>query len=301
MYRMRTFMRSRSLALLLSVCSALPALADEGDPVPEPEFPPVSIPEAGFRDVVHARTLAMGGAFRAVGLGADAVLGNPAAMSLFKRYQAELSGSYDLQSRFGFGSAAVLDSVTNQVAAGISYAFVSLGQGEEHRFAHLTTVAAGMPLSEVIHLGFSTHHLVESGARTSNAITIDAALLLRFSSLAISFSGHNLIDIHNPDMGRYFVGSVGWMGGAFTLVGDVKMDFLETTTPHFAYSLGGEFIAGESFPLRAGFMIDTITDNRYISFGAGYLSQGSGIDLAYRHELGGKNGRMLALTLKIQL
>jgi hypothetical protein len=285
----------RSLAFLLAVCVALPALADE-EPSPTPP-----LPEAGFRDVVHARTLAMGGAYQSVGLGADVVIGNPAAMALFKRYQAELSGTYDIRSRFGFGSVAVLDSVTNQVAAGVSYSFISLGQGDEQRFAHLTTVAAGMPLSEVLYVGFSTHNLVESGARTANAITIDGAVLLRFSSLAISVTGHNLIDIRNPDMSRYFVGSVGWMSEVFTLVGDLKMDFQGTSTPQFAYSLGAEFIAGQTLPLRAGFLIDTITQNRYLCMGAGFLSEGSGVDIAYRHEIGGANGRMLALTLKMQL
>ena len=236
-----------------------------------------------------------------MGLGADTVMGNPAAMALVKRYQAELSGSYDVTTRFGFGSAAVLDSVTNQVAAGLAYSFVSLGQGEDHRFAHLTTAAAGMPLSEVVHVGFSTHHLAESGARTANAITIDAALLLRFSSLAVSFVGHNLIDIKNPDLSRYFALSAGWMAGIWTLVADVKMDFGQTQTPQFAYAVGGEFIAADSFPLRAGFTIDTITHTQFVSFGAGYTSEGSGVDLAYRHELGGLGGHMLALTLKMQL
>ncbi len=278
------------LTLLLSL-TALPALADEA---------PLSPPEPGMRDVVHARTLAMGGAFRSIGLGADAVVGNPAAMTLAKRYQAEISGSYDVQSRFGFFSAAVLDSVTNQIAAGLAYQFVSLGQGEEHRFAHLSTVAASLPLSEMLHVGFSTRYLIETGSRAANALTVDAGLLLRFSSLAISFTGHSLIDIRNEDLPRFFALSVGWTGGAWALVGDVKMD-VAGQTPRFAYSLGGEFIAGDAFPLRAGFMIDTLTQTNSVSFGAGYMSGGSGVDLAYRHELGGQGGRMLALTLKMQL
>jgi hypothetical protein len=54
-------------------------------------------------------------------------------------------------------------------------------------------------------------------------------------------------------------------------------------------------------PLRAGFVYDQIAGNaKYLSFGSGFFYQGSGVDIAYRHEIGGFNGRLIAITIKLQ-
>ena len=78
-----------------------------------------------LRDVMQARSFAMGGAYRAIGGGTEVVDGNPAAISLRKRYLIELSGAWDPRNPFGFGSIGVLDSVTSPLAAGLSYRLVS--------------------------------------------------------------------------------------------------------------------------------------------------------------------------------
>ena len=41
--------------------------------------------EPGLRDLMQARVFAMGVAYRAHGLGAEAAFGNPAALSLYQR------------------------------------------------------------------------------------------------------------------------------------------------------------------------------------------------------------------------
>ena len=48
----------------------------------------------GLDDLMHARNLAMGGAYRSLGYGAESVGGNPAAIAMFKRYQVEASGTW---------------------------------------------------------------------------------------------------------------------------------------------------------------------------------------------------------------
>lgn len=47
--------------------------------------------------------------------------------------------------------------------------------------------------------------------------------------------------------------------------------------------------------------MDTIAGHQYISAGVGWFNKGSGIDFVYRHELGGAEGRLISLTLKLQL
>ena len=54
-------------------------------------------------------------------------------------------------------------------------------------------------------------------------------------------------------------------------------------------------------PVRIGYQFDGIANHQYLSGGIGWFSDGSGIDFSYRHELGGQEGRLISLTLKLQL
>src|SRR5260370_40305365 len=85
----------------------------------------------GIVDLMHARNYAMGGAYRALGPGGEALGGNPAAMLVQKVYVMELTGAWDSANKFGFASASIVDSQTTQVAARMSHHFGSLGRGDE--------------------------------------------------------------------------------------------------------------------------------------------------------------------------
>lgn len=276
-------MRTVLLVLMLLPSAALA----QGEPV--------------LRDLQHARGFAMGGAFRGLGLDAQAVDGNPAAMSAFQRYQLELSGAWDIGNKYAFGNLSVLDSKTQRVAVGVSYHLVSFGIGEYRRTAHLSTVAFGLPLlGDWLHLGLSTRHLVMTGAAQANAITADAGLLFKLGpGLHLSASGHNLLDIHHPEMSRYYVFSGGWAAGLAALGVDVRLDMKTPPAPQLVYSVGGEYILGEGLPIRAGYAYDTLVRRHYVSAGIGIIAEGGGLDLGYRQEIGGL-GRMLALTFRLQ-
>src|SRR5512140_1643158 len=90
-----------------------------------------------LRDFMHARSYGMGGAYRALGFGADVVNGNPACMSLYQRYQTELAGAWEIDGRLAFGTLALLDSQSNRIAAGLSYHFASIGRGGTTRTVSL--------------------------------------------------------------------------------------------------------------------------------------------------------------------
>src|SRR5712692_5465217 len=66
--------------------------------------------QPGFRDLMQARNYAMGGAYRALGLGTEAIDGNPAAMGLRKRYEIDLGGALNTQPKFGYGIAPIYDT-----------------------------------------------------------------------------------------------------------------------------------------------------------------------------------------------
>jgi hypothetical protein len=253
-----------------------------------------------LRDLESSRNMAMGGAYEALGYGAETIGGNPAGLSLYKRYQIEATGSWDVPQGYGFGSVAVADS-TNPLSMGISYHFATFG-GEQRRWAHLTTVALAYTFGDLIHIGFATRHHVLVGARNTNSISINAGLIAKPTQwLTLGFSGHNLISVYQEDISRYFVASIGVMIlGQLTPTFDLRMDFNQVN-PRLAYHAGIEWLIAQAFPIRIGYQMDTIAGHQYLSAGIGWFNEGSGIDVAYRHELGGGEGRLISLTLKLQL
>jgi len=254
-------------------------------------------PHQNLSDLMRARNYAMGGAYRAVALGAEAITGSPPALALRRRYEFELSGAYDTQTKFGYGSAAIIDSQTTDLAAGLSYHFASLGSGDLQRSANLLTLAFAAPVSESFYVGGGVKYLIESGAISSNAVTIDAGLLVRLSeSLFVSLNGQNLIDVGNPDLKRYYALGLAYATGSVTAAFDARSDFTGPSV-RFAYHGGLEYVVGGAFPLRVGYSKDNIISAQYVSGGVGFFGKSGRIDLAYRHEIGGAGGRLLALAL----
>lgn len=274
-------------ALSLSLCLSLTALA-------QVEVTP------NLLDLQAARNAGMGGAYEALGYGAETIGGNPAALSLYKRYQIEASGAWDIPQGYGYGTLGVADS-TNQVAAGISYHFATFG-GSQRRWAHLTTLDLAYAFGDMIHIGVAVRHHVLVGASNTNSVSMNAGVVVRpVEWLTIGFSGHNLISVFNRDIPRYFVASIGaQILGQLTPAFDFTMDFNQ---PIMRYQIHGglEWLISNTFPVRLGYEYDGIYNHHYLGGGIGWFSDGSGVDLSYRHEIGNQNGRMLVLTLKLQL
>jgi len=255
--------------------------------------------EPNLSDLMRARNYGMGGAYRSVALGGEAITGSPAALALRRRYEFELSGAFDSQTKFGYGSIAVIDSQTSDLAAGISYHFASLGRGDQQRSVNLTTLGAATAVTENIFIGLAVKYLLESGAVSANALTMDVGLLVRLSdSLIASFTGQNLIDIRKMDLSRYYALGLAYVAGPFTVAVDARADFTGPSS-RFAYHGGVEYVLGGAFPLRAGYAHDNILQTDFISGGIGLAGKGGGIDFAYRHELRDGGGRLFALTLRL--
>jgi hypothetical protein len=271
--------------LSLTVLIALPALGQERA-------------SPGLDDLMHARNFGMGGAYRSLGYGAEAVGGNPAAIALFKRYQVEASGAWDPTNNFLFGEVAVADSASSELATGLSYHIITMGDGETRRTVHVNTLALAVAFGSVFAIGLSGRNHIITGYNETNSITMNAGIVVRpWEFLSLSVSGHNLIDNFNPDIQRYFTfAASGLIAGVFSPAFELKGDF-NLPVARFSVGTGAEYILADNFPIRAGYSYDGPRDVHAISFGLGFFLEGSGIDLAYRHEINGP-GRMLALTIK---
>jgi len=257
--------------------------------------------QPGLTDLMQARNYAMGGAFRALGTGSESVDGNPAAMGMRKRYEISLAGALDTHTKFGFGGLTLYDTQTSDLGAGVSYHLVSVGQDPQHRIANFFTLALSYPLSQSVFLGASGHYVLENGAFHTSSFTMDAGLALKMSdAISASLSAHNIINSHNPDLPRYYAFGLAYSKGPLTWAGDLRADYTTDNTQYLP-GTGLEYVVGGGFPLRAGYAYNSRTSSHYVSGGLGLLGDGAGIDFAYRHEFGGAESRLIALTLKLQL
>ena len=285
------------LALLLSLSAA--AQDDVGTPA-APALPTSPHAEDLRGGLLSARSLGMGGAWRALGLGADAGTGNPAALAAFRSYRIELTGFWDWVGKDASGSVSIADA-TNPLAAGVSQQLITLGKGSERATAHLNTVSLALPLGEALMIGVSSRYLIMRGAREANAFTGDAGLLLRLGLVSLGVGAYNLIDTQNPELTRYYSAHAAVLAGALTLAGDVRADFTTNARTTLVYSGGLEYVFGDNFPLRGGYTWNGFTQSSEMGLGFGLMTSGGGFDLAYHQDFGGERGRSVALTIKVQI
>lgn len=263
----------------------------DGQSVPSPPL---------LLELAHARSLGMGGTFYGLGLGADAVSGNPAALGLHRSYRVEMSGAWDMVTKAGLASSSVADGITSPVAAGYAYHLLSNGRGDARRTTHLNTLALAIPLGQSLLIGASGRHVLEMGAESGSGLSMGAGFALKLGAFQVGASGHNLFDFGNPRFPRFYVGSLGLVSGLLSAAVDVRAEPGRAGSP-YSVAAGTEYIAGEALPLRAGWSMDLATGVHSVSGGLGLMVQGGGLDLGYRHELGGRGGRTLALTLRMQM
>jgi opacity protein-like surface antigen len=255
-----------------------------------------------IRNLGQARSFAMGGAYRALGLGAEAVLGNPASLGLWRTYRIEATGAYDTAVKDGLASVSVMDAASSAIAAGFSYHYLSL-RPDAGRFAgHHTVLGLALPLSPNFFIGGSGRYLALSGINASNAANADFGMLVRVGQgFMAGVSAHNVFGSSSPFLQRYYSAHAGYVAGLFTVATDVRADFDEDTSTRWNYGAGLEYILGEAIPVRVGYAYDTATRDSELGVGAGIMTEGGGLDLAYKHDFSDRGSRLLALTFKIQL
>jgi hypothetical protein len=255
-----------------------------------------------LRDLMGARAYGMGGAWRALGLGAEAGTGNPAALALIRSYRVELTGGWDWENQDAFAMVAVADSSTGLLSAGVTYQYASFDRDNLRLTAHLNTLALALPLADSLLLGANVRYALLRGARRDNVVTTDVGLVLRpTETISLGASAHNLVDTGLPELTRYYSVHAGVLAGLLTLAADVRADFKTGGDTTLTYSGGLEYLMGQTFPVRAGYTYDGFTRSSQLGVGLGFLTQGGGVDLAYRHDFGGEGGRLLALTLRMQV
>lgn len=284
----------------LSVCGLLTAFA-----APVSADPPAAIQsESG-------RGLALGSGMRASAISTAALAYNPSSMPFGRLYHMEGSADYSPNTDTLMLGAAVVDSLTSSLAAGVS-ARAILAQGNAAPDGFDIRLGAGLPLTDAISLGVSGRYLSVTAPGALRAadnvdpdpsvkgITLDAALGIHPSEgIHLSVLGYNLINRHSAYAPVMAGGSIGINAGeSLTLGGDVIADFTSFNRTTFLAGGGIEYLHDATIPLRVGYLFDSGRQLHYVSAGVGYNDQKMGIELGVQQGVSGTNDTRALVALR---
>ena len=256
-----------------------------------------------------SRGMALGSGSRASALGTSAVVYNAANLPLARLYHVEsLFGYLAGENAYTLG-AAVADSVSNRVAAGMVMRRF-FGGGLRPYDGWDGRMSLGMPISQSIGIGISGRYFKLSPSnqstsfRTRKGFTMDVAVRITpTDGLHIAALGYNLINRHTSLAPTLLGGSASYsFSDRFSVGADFMADI--TTFDHATYIAGGgvELLIGDSLPLRMGYRHDTGRGAGRLTGSIGYVDQTFGVDLAFQQPVTGPDsGTELLLSVRYQV
>ncbi|MGK4008154.1 hypothetical protein WMF31_36390 [Sorangium sp. So ce1036] len=306
-----TSVRARAVALA-------GALALAAGPAAAEELPPQVAYAYGENET--PRAAAFGGALRALGNGTSAIFVNPSALVETRVYHLQAISQWSPDADRLVLGGVVADSVTGRLAGAISAVggWVDMGKGGLRRSYLDARMGLAYPLTERVFVGLAGRYarITQEGKRTEgglgdslfsgglrdkgdvdeagnmgrhafvNAFTFDAALTVRpTDSLYIAVVGQNL---SYPDHGLLPTtvgGGVGLGTRDFSIEVDGLVDFNSYTDATYRIMAGGEYLAGDHFPLRAGYRFDQGAGQHALSLGVAYVGTQFSVEASARRAL----------------
>lgn len=284
-----------ALALGVLVCLlSRPALADLAD------------------DTTPARMLGMGGVQRGIGLTNETIYSNPAGIGVRRRYDAEFQYQRDGVNDLNAFNLSVLDAMTGPVGGAVAYTFRQGGRYDAS--LHQVNMGFGLPLGENLAVGIMGKHIFghdtpPGGTRQEPSLwSGDIGLIAKVAnSFQVGVSSRNLIRDQKSQLIRRDLGAgVAYIDETITIGGDIIWD-LDDELRGTAYRVGGEYLAGQTFPLRFGFarrpfrtlQAEGTIDNGMestLSGGTGLVFGQGALNFGYEHSLQRKGAFQFAIA-----
>ena len=266
-------------------------------------------PEVGYnyQEIETPRLTATNGATRALSSSAEALFDNPANMSAARVYHlSALAQIWPESRRQSYGAAAV-DSVGSsaRVAGGLGATYNTQDTDGINRKWTDVRFALSYPFSEQFYLGVAGRYLRLTqngqgplgasaassglaGERIVSAIGLDAGATFKpTGGLALSVVGVNLNNPGNGFQPMSIGGGIGFGKELFSIESDVVADFTTWDRTTVRAMAGGEYLAGDHFPLRAGYRYDDGAKSHSISGGLGYVDTQFAAEVAVRRVVSG--------------
>lgn len=258
-------------------------------------------------DTETARSAGMNGAARAWGSGTSAMFYNPANLAETQAYHLE--GIVQLTpeaARQAYG-AAIMDSITNRLAGGVSFVASFLDPDGLNRQSLDGRLGLGYPITDRFLVGIGGRYYrgtqlgvgpfgesAFSGGLSDGTtrkpfletFTFDAGLTIRpTEGLALSVVGQNLTFMNNGVLPALLGGGIGYATNGFTIEVDGLADLNSWGRPTARVMAGAEYLIAGMVPVRAGYRYDEGAAQHVLSAGLGYTSREFGIEASVRRAL----------------
>jgi hypothetical protein len=243
-----------------------------------------------------ARGLALGTGARASAVSTSALAYNPAALVLGKLYHIE--GSVDYMSPWSDVAlgAAVVDSATSRVGAGIAFrGFIS---GDNGASGIDGRAGLAFPFSDAVSIGLGGRYMnvdyegeLEDGSRGSyelaSGFTMDAAIRVApVPMFQLQLLAQNFIDLETAYAPVLLGGGAAVSIAQMATIGaDLLVDVSTFETAGVIFGAGAEVLVAQLVPLRLGYSFDTKRELHTLSGGAGYTDRAVGFDLSIQQQL----------------
>ena len=253
---------------------------------------------SSFEEVAGIRSLAMGGAHRALGTSNDTLKLNPAGLAIQTRYAIELHYAWSEKLKESRATASAVDSKSGPVAGGLGYELLKSELEGFKKNLHRISLGMAYRVGDMFALGTTVHYL--EGSRDTEGqnedireFSSDLGLMIRVSDyIQFGATWHNFVTSQDTGLSPQHLG-LGLSGGSqgFVLVFDVDLN-LEGEQIIASYHTGTEFMIGGAIPIRAGYMNKPRTRatgeaarENYLTGGCGYLSQSGSVDISFNHSI----------------
>lgn len=239
-----------------------------------------------------ANQLSMGGAWRAVAFGANAVTANPAGVSSVKA----IGMSFDYYNS-GFLSSQMFsgsfyDSKLNYVSMGLTFDRNDMTVDSLDVAVNQLTVAFSRQFADVVSVGSSAKYCriqKPAGAGgSSNHFTGDLGVIVTpYKMLAFGFTLENMYSGTGDPQVPMLLG-IGFgllLGESAKITTDVEVDFSTHDEHMVNYYFGGEFQIAQGMFTRGGFGLDKVRDNSFFGVGLGLFGPKLSINFTFSERL----------------
>ncbi len=280
-----------------------------------------------------ARSLAMGGATRALGNGTTAVFSNPANMALTRLYHIEAMGQFTPEVTRALGGGAIVDSITSstRIAGGLAFTGGIIDPDGLDRGFIDARAAAAYPVGDRVFIGLGGRYLRliqdgfgplddKAGGRYSavsgglldeagkrlpsvDTVTLDAGFTVKITeSVHLGVVGQNLT---HPDHGLLpttIGAALGYGSEDITVEVDGVADLDSWNRTTARVMAGGEYLAADHYPIRLGYRFDQGAGVHQVSAGFGYIGAEIAAEVSVRRTLSTTiNATMIAIGLTYHL
>ena len=256
------------------------------------------------------RPMALGGAYRAVASGNEAIYYNPAGLSLYQqRYNVDVGWTCNPEGWLNVFNGSIIDSVTNPplgAGLGFTYYLGDTAVAPKHELqGYRLDLAFSYPMARMLLWGIDGKFVnldIDNRGGAIYAMTADMGLIWIVSKFVrAAVVGHNLVPISRPELpAQSAVGvSMGREQG-FQLSVDAVINYLAKDNVKGTYHAGLEFMAGDILALRVGYAFDQVlNDTQFVTTGIGLVAPRVGLEFGFKQNLTITDDRYFSLALRI--